>query len=51
MSDDSDKTEEPTDHKLRKAKQEGNVPRSEDLNGFIGIVFVLLFLTFAFQNR
>ncbi len=38
MSDDDDKTEEPTDRKLRKAREEGNVPKSEDFNGFVGLM-------------
>ncbi len=42
MADDSDKTEEPTDHKLKKAREEGNIPKSEDLNGFFGLLFALL---------
>lgn len=43
MSDDNtDKTEEPTDHKLKKAKEEGNVPKSEDLTGFMGILAILI---------
>ena len=44
MADDSDKTEEPTDHKLKKAREEGNVPKSEDTNGFFSLVFSLVTL-------
>jgi type III secretion protein U len=39
MSD--DKTEEPTDHKLKKAREEGNIPSSEDLKGFISLAMSL----------
>jgi flagellar biosynthesis protein FlhB len=44
--DDEDKTEEPTDRKLRKAREEGNVPKSEDFNGFVGLMMgvVIIFI-------
>ncbi|MEM6602812.1 MAG: EscU/YscU/HrcU family type III secretion system export apparatus switch protein [Pseudomonadota bacterium] len=40
--DDTSKTEEPTDNKLKKARQQGNVPKSEDLNGFMGVLFAVI---------
>lgn len=42
MSDEDGKTEEPTDRKLEKAREQGNVPKSEDLNGFMGVVFAMI---------
>jgi flagellar biosynthesis protein FlhB len=42
LADDGDKTEEPTEHKLRKAREQGNVPRSEDMNGFFMLLFILV---------
>ena len=54
MADDDDKTEEPTDRKLRKAREEGNVPRSEDLNGFIGLaigILVIVTLSLLYPDK
>jgi|GEM_PF-3827346 len=42
MSDEDDKTEEPTDRKLEKAREEGNVPKSEDFNGFIALTLGII---------
>jgi flagellar biosynthesis protein FlhB len=52
MSDDDDKTEEPTDRKLRKAREEGNVPKSEDFNGFISLFLgiLVLFIIYLFYT-
>ena len=45
MSDDSDKTEEPTQRRLQKARDdEGNVPKSEDLKGFLMLFANVLLL-------
>jgi len=46
MSDDSDneKTEEPSPEKLRKAKEEGNIPRSKDAGSIAASAGVLLLL-------
>jgi flagellar biosynthetic protein FlhB len=41
----SEKTEEPTTRKLEKAREEGNVPKSQDVNTFIILVGVLLVVT------
>ncbi|MFT6071637.1 MAG: flagellar biosynthetic protein FlhB [Alphaproteobacteria bacterium] len=49
MADDDDKTEEPTDRKLQKAREEGNVPKSEDFNGFLGLSLGILTL-FTISN-
>ncbi len=54
MSDDDDKTEEPTDRKLRKAREEGNVPKSEDFNGFVGLIigiFVIYILIKLYRDK
>jgi flagellar biosynthetic protein FlhB len=50
MADDDDKTEEPTDRKLRKAKEEGNVPKSEELTGFVSLVLdiIMIYVIFKF---
>ncbi|WP_174715058.1 EscU/YscU/HrcU family type III secretion system export apparatus switch protein, partial [Escherichia coli] len=43
MSDESDdKTEAPTPHRLEKAREEGQIPRSRELNrpGFPGECFI-----------
>ena len=42
MAEEDGKTEEPTDRKLQKAREDGNVPKSEDLNGFMGVLFAVL---------
>ncbi|MFT8870012.1 EscU/YscU/HrcU family type III secretion system export apparatus switch protein, partial [Liquorilactobacillus nagelii] len=38
MQDKSGKTEKPTAHRLRKARREGNVPRSQDLNSALALL-------------
>ncbi len=40
--DDQEKTEEPTQKKIEDAKKEGNVPKSPDLSGFIGMFVAFL---------
>ena len=42
MADDMEKTEEPTSKKIEDARKEGNVPKSMDFAGFIGMVGGLL---------
>lgn len=54
MADDDDKTEEPTDRKLKKAREEGNVPKSEDFNGFLGLLLgaiMIFILTLLYTDR
>ncbi len=42
MADDMEKTEEPTQKKIEDARKEGNVPKSIDFTGFIGLVAAML---------
>lgn len=42
MADDMEKTEEPTQKKIEDARKEGNVPKSMDFTGFIGLVAAML---------
>lgn len=42
MADDAEKTEEPTSKKIEDARKEGNVPKSMDFTGFLGLVAALL---------
>jgi len=45
MADDAEKTEEPTPKKIEDARQEGNVPKSQDTSGVITLfVAILAFL-------
>ncbi len=46
MADDAEKTEEPTSKKIEDAKKEGNVPKSQDVSGFVTLV-VAIGATFA----
>ena len=46
MADDADKQEAPSAHKIRKAREEGNVAKSPDIVAFVGIV-VGIFCIFA----
>lgn len=50
MADDQEKTEAPTGHKIQKAREEGNVIKSPDVNAFLGLVMglTLIFLCFNF---
>ncbi len=46
MADDQEKTEEPTSKKIEDARKEGNVPKSQDISGFITLfVAVVAILT------
>ncbi len=46
MADEEEKTEEPTSKKIEDAREEGNVPKSQDFSGFITLfVAVLAVLT------
>ncbi len=42
MADDQEKTEEPTSKKIEDAKEEGNVPKSQDFSGFITLFVAVL---------
>lgn len=50
--DSSEKSHEPTEHKLRKAREEGNIPISHDVNFFLSLfsynlLFLLIFYLFS----
>ncbi|PIE74096.1 MAG: flagellar biosynthesis protein FlhB, partial [Deltaproteobacteria bacterium] len=49
MADEQEKTEEPTQRKIDKARQEGNVPKSADASGFVAL-FVAVIASFALLN-
>ena len=53
MADDAEKTEEPTSKKIEDAREEGNVPKSQDASGVIALfVAILAFLMlFPFMAR
>ncbi|MCF6339444.1 MAG: flagellar biosynthesis protein FlhB [Sulfurimonas sp.] len=42
MADDAEKTEEPTPKKIEDARQEGNVPKSQDTSGVITLFIAIL---------
>lgn len=42
MADDAEKTEEPSDKKIEDAREEGNVPKSQDASGVITLFVALL---------
>lgn len=48
MADDQEKTEEATPKKIQKARSEGNVPKSQEVSAFIGLLvaFVVIFAMF-----
>lgn len=48
MADDQEKTEEPTAKKLEDAREEGNVPRSQDTSGIIVLFVAVLALLMLF---
>lgn len=50
MADDMEKTEEPTAKKIEDARKEGNVPRSQDITGFVVLLvgFLALLMLFNF---
>ena len=54
MADDQEKTEEPTAKKLEDAREEGNVPRSQDTAGiivlFVGILALIMLLPFIAEH-
>ena len=57
MADDEEKTEEPTSKKIEKAREEGNVPKSQDFSGFItlfvatiAILTLTKYITFRIEN-
>ncbi|MFN4220163.1 MAG: flagellar biosynthesis protein FlhB [bacterium] len=49
MAEDSDKTEEPTEHKLQEARKKGQVLKSQDVVMFVGMVFT--FATFFAYSK
>lgn len=49
MADEQEKTEAPTQRKIEKAKEEGNVPKSADAAGFVAL-FVAVIATFALMG-
>lgn len=54
MADDMEKTEEPTAKKLSDAREEGNVPKSQDIAGvivlFIAILTLIMMFTFISER-
>ncbi len=44
MADDQEKTEEPTSKKIEDAKEEGNVPKSQDFSGFVTLFVAVVAL-------
>jgi flagellar biosynthetic protein FlhB len=54
VADDQEKTEEPTAKKLEDAREEGNVPRSQDTAGiivlFVGILALIMLLPFIAEH-
>lgn len=54
MADDQEKTEEPTAKKLEDAREEGNVPRSQDTAGvivlFVAILALIMLLPFIAEH-
>lgn len=50
MADEEEKTEAPSARKIEKAREEGNVLKSPDVNAFLGLTMglVLIFLCFSF---
>ena len=54
MADDQEKTEEPTPKKIDDARQEGNVPKSQDMSGlftlFVAILGFLLLFDFIIDH-
>jgi len=54
MADDQEKTEEPTAKKLEDAREEGNVPRSQDTAGiivlFVAILALIMMLPFISEH-
>ncbi len=49
MGDDEEKTEEPTDKKIDDARKKGNVPKSQDFGGFIGLLVSSAVIIIFFQ--
>jgi len=48
MADDAEKTEEPTPKKIEDAREEGNVPKSQDVSGVITLFVAILSLLMLF---
>jgi len=49
MADDQEKTEEPTSKKIEDAREEGNVPKSQDFSGFISLFVAVIALLSLFK--
>lgn len=49
MADEQEKTEEATPRKIQKAREEGNVLKSPDVNAFLGLVVGLALVFFLFS--
>lgn len=50
MADDAEKTEEPTSKKIEDARNEGNVPKSQDTAGVITLFIAILAFLMLFQH-
>lgn len=52
MSDEdkSQKTEEPTEHKLQEERKKGNIPRSKEINNFVMMVAITLTVALLFPG-
>jgi flagellar biosynthetic protein FlhB len=54
MADEQEKTEEPTSKKIEKAREEGNVAKSQDVSGFvtlvIGITVLIVYTRYMFDE-
>ena len=48
MADDAEKTEEPTPKKIEDAREEGNVPKSQDTSGVITLFVAILAILLLF---
>lgn len=48
MADDQEKTEEPTSKKIQDAREEGNVPKSQDASGVVTLFIAILALLMLF---
>ncbi len=53
MADEEEKTEEPTSKKIEDAREEGNVPKSQEVNSLVTLLIALavLFISFGFINE
>ena len=49
-AEDEGRTEEPSEYKLRKAREEGRVPKSQDLNSSLVFLFTVIVLVFLSKS-